>query len=376
MLKQVSLKVFFLLLGLAYGLHFSSASKQSSNSLTSGVVYDVDLTDTPIHCLTDINILQMSPDHLIFEDVGKYQVGEFITYKDFLGQIVNASAEYFAYKVDISQIIAGGTILVMPPANGEVDKSFCLGWNTADCQGPQTSFNLFKNKFLTADCDNCFLGLSGVAFAKLEFSSFKLKDVEAGFKNLNVKGGLGVSVEAAKSFNYAFNKVYPIIKSLDIASFYIGPVKVHIWVDMPIELDFGASANLDARISLGDNVNLALGSLYFDYTPGKGVSVVKPVLIPTVAPYLTTTATANGEAFFRVIPSVNFHVDNLLEFSTTLYPQLNAVASASLASRQACASGSYEVRAYVSGKVINYNFGPQTLFDTGIKSLGEICRKF
>jgi hypothetical protein len=45
-------------------------------------------------------------------------------------------------------------------------------------------------------CDNCFVGFSGEMFIDIELALFKVKKVAVGFKDMYLKGGLGVELDA------------------------------------------------------------------------------------------------------------------------------------------------------------------------------------
>ena len=226
---------------------------------------------------------------------------------------------------------------------------------------------------MSADCDNCFLGFSGLAFIDIEFSFFRLKEAQAGFKNMQLKGGLGVSLTSSNAWSYSFDKIYPIVKSFDIASFYIGPVKIHAWCEVPVELILDASANIFGQIKYGENLNVNIGGLYFDYTSGSGFHVVKPKLVTSMTSYSSATATGNGEAHFKIIPSVNFYVNNIFRFTTTLTPEIDASIDASLSSKQICVSSKYNINAKIDGQIIDYKFS-DTIYDSGIVPIEKVCK--
>lgn len=287
--------------------------------------------------------------------------------------------QYFATKIPFQQIFNEGKIHAEKISNNltkEVDVPFCFGFNAdGSCVEPKNEIVLFDNKYMKVGCDNCFVGFSGDMFIDLELSFFKVKKVALGFKNMYLKGGLGVELDGSGKYSYNYNKIYKVLDNVHLITIPIGPIKLDIYVDFPIDLYLGASVNAAGQIRLGSNLDINIGGLYIIYENGKFIPV-KPSPSLKYEPYFTTKANADTIAEFKISPSISIYDGSIFKFNIIANPEASLDAYASLSNKKACVNGNYEVKLHANGHVLTEQLPDTILYDTGKKPFPEKCYNF
>lgn len=364
--------VFLILFTFVFGRNLKNSIRTSMYS----VQYDIDMVDEPIVSISSSDtILKSGKDVLIFESASKYFPGTIIAsemHNDFLGKIVNCTNNvYTSIRIPFYQAIQRGKLSIVPSSNAMSDQ-FCFGWNVnQDCKTPRSSIPLFNNKGMDVQCDNCFIGFSGTSFIDIDFGLFKIDSIQSGFKNLNLYFGAGVSVVSDSSWSYLYEKSY--VYTFDVITFYIGLIKVHVYVDIPIRVHFNANANIRSQIRFGDTSHIQMGNLYFDYTSGDS-KIVKSSPIFTNEIYITSTTNGIGNSIFRLTPSINLYVNDVARFSTTFNPEIQSSLESLVENRKVCIDSKYQVMVDADGEIIGFPIGPKTLFDTGLIPIGTMCK--
>ena len=367
------MRLFTALIGLATLVGTAFGLMGSQNTGTHLITYNVNIPQ-------DINFIPVkevmtSGDTIYTPFDSFHQIGDIITYNNIIARVTDIQDNYtIASRIGIHSVIQNGTITVHPIRNkislrgtSEKDIPFCYGFNTKNCKTPSTSIPIFQNKFLELDCDNCFVGFSGDAFAEIEIDWFRIKNVAGGFKNLDLQGGLGVNLQATAAPSYAFDKTYPVISKFTIASFNIGPIPVNLWLELPVELSLnaGLDASIDARI--GANIDFSIGNSYFEWEHSTGFKFFGPTDNLGVKPYITHSENLNGQADFKILGSLKLHLDNVFEIQADLTPEIDAQLN------NKCLDGSYRINVDYQGFVMKDTFGPKSIYDSGNRQLVHVC---
>ena len=335
-------------------------------------------------------------NNILMEYQSQHQLGDFVTYRDdiygtIFGKIYDMDGNItYARHAGFHEAIQNGKITLIPnkghaltnqnayitsnKLRGEHEKDvpFCYGFNTHDCQNPATPLDIFNNKYIDVACDNCFIGLSGDVFIEIDIDWFRIKNVVGGFKNLDLKGGLGVDVKADYSTSYAYDKTYPVISRFNIASFDIGVIPVDIWLELPIELELNAGIDAGAELRTGVDLNWKINNLYLEWKHGKGVVFYPPSDDIQLTPYLSYNAELNGDLTFKILASLKLHLNNVFEVETDIVPQTSFNLAGSLESKQICLTGDYQLDVNCKGHVEGYTF-EKDIFNTGVRQLFEKC---
>jgi hypothetical protein len=373
------MKLFTALIGLATIVGTALGLMGSQNTGTHLVTYNVNIPQ-------DVNFIPVkqimtSGDTIYAPFDGTHQIGDIITSTNpnIIARVTDIQDNYtIATRVGIHSVIQNGTISVRPISKifkpirklmgtAEKDVPFCYGFNTKDCKTPQSTIPIFQNKYLDLDCDNCFAGFSGDAFAEIEIDWFKIKNVAGGFKNLDLQGGLGVNLEATAAPSYAFDKTYPVITKYTIASFNIGPIPVDLWLELPVEVSLNAGLDAAADAQIGANINFGIGNIYFQWNDKSGFQFFGPSDNLNITPYLKHSVSLNGESQFKIFASMKLHLDNVFEVQADITPQIDATLN------DLCLDGKYQFQVDYQGTVMKDTFGPKTIFDSGSRSLVHIC---
>lgn len=315
-----------------------------------------------------------------------HQIGDFVVYRDggtlygtVFGKIYDIDSNItYANHVGFHQAIKSGKISIRPLntmiTRGEHEKDFhfCYGYNTKDCVNPSSPIDIFNNKYLDVACDNCFIGLQGDVFIEIDIDWFRIKNIAGGFKNLHMKGGLGVDVHTDYSTSYSYDKTYPVISKFTIASFDIGVIPVDIWLELPIELMLNAGLDAGAELKTGINLDWQINNLYLEWKHGHGFIFYPPTDDLTVTPYLSYSAQLEGDLTFKILASLKLHLNNIFEVQADITPETEFNLSGSLAEKKICLTGDYQLDVDYSGHVEEYSFG-KDIYNTGKRQLFKKC---
>jgi hypothetical protein len=252
----------------------------------------------------------------------------------------------------------------------------CFGFNTDDsCEKPLNNIVLFKNNVVTVDCDNCFSGLAGDLFINMEIHEFHLLKIQFGLKNIHLRGGLGVTVDSYQSWAYAYSKLYHIIDKAKIVSFSIGPIKIEIYLDFPVHVDFTAYSTFHNRINYGVNMDMNIGDLYVEYYKGKWKTVT-PNPSMFVHPYLKTLGSIDSVAHFAIVPQLLLYSPRIFTLDLKFDPYCDLVTTSSLATKNACINGNYDLRLVLSSSVLNEKLPEKIIYESGLIPFVEKCINF
>jgi len=386
MLFNNKLFILFQIALLTFGTCVSSESYfGSAMSNNFNINYDIEL-EHPIYSISSTDkILYKDELNLIFESVKDMNINDIVASSDnFVGKIVSKNNnQYTVVPHELSNIIKNGKINIVRNnatmnKNGDIDIPWCYGFNTdksKQCRAPTQVINLFKNDVITANCDNCFSGVSGDIFIDIEFNMFKITKFQFGLKNLRVDSGIGIDVDGKYMWSYAYNKVYKILDNFKIVSFKIGVISFDIYADFPVQLDFNAFANYHANINYGVNLNVDIGNLFIDYYKGTW-NIIKPSPNVSITPYVSALTTISGGAHFDIIPSLSIYSPSIFDVHFKFDPNCDLTTYGSTTQEEICINGKYDMSLTLGATILKEKIPDKVIYDSGSKTLFEKCKKF
>ena len=265
-------------------------------------------------------------------------------------------------------------------------KTFCLGVNSnQDCTASKGPIPIYENPYISLTCADCFVGAKATVFLDLQISWFKLKRIASGLKDINVNAAFVLDLSAHVDWSAGREKIYKIVDQAVIISFWIGPIPISIWYEIPLQLIANAHIDAKAQLVAGAKANWKIGDAYLSWDDTVGWKFVKPNPVFTWEPVLHGEASFNADANLQIIPSFILHVMRILQMGIKMTPQLMFEAHGDTVKKELCADMSYQVSADARAEVhinipfirINYDkvFGPYSIFDTGVKPIGHWCVK-
>jgi len=236
---------------------------------------------------------------------------------------------------------------------------------------------------MSVDCANCFLGVEATVFASLSIHLFKLQQLSGGLKNIAVNGAFELDMNAHAAWSTGVDKTLPVVKSATIINFWVGPIPVRVWFEIPVEMKADLSFTSSASATVGATANWNIGDAYVEWDSKNHWQVVKPSPKFSWAPVINGQAQFNAEGSFSLKPTVTVHLDNLFQSSLVIDPVLSMQAQGSTADKQLCASLGYDIDITVAAELdINISwlnihddrtFGPKSLYASGNQSIGHWC---
>jgi len=135
---------------------------------------------------------------------------------------------------------------------GDVTEHVCVGVNVdSSCQDAKQPIPIYQNSYLSVSCSDCFLGFSADVFLSLTIHFWKLEGVAAGFKNLQLGGGLLFDMAASAAWSTGVDKNVDLVPQTTILDFKIGIVPVRIWFEVPVEIKADATFHASAEATAG-----------------------------------------------------------------------------------------------------------------------------
>ena len=267
----------------------------------------------------------------------------------------------------------------------EHSKTICFGVNTNDeCTAAKRPLPIFKNKYFDVTCSNCFVGAKATVFFDLKISWFKLRRVAAGLKDISLNAAFILDLAAEASASAGTDKTFRLVDAGLIVQFWIGPIPVTIWYEIPLRLTANAMMQASATATLGAQAKWRFGDAYVQWTNDNGWQIVRPHPSFTWEPTLKGAASLNAEASLSVIPSFIVHVMSIVETGISVAPKIMATAKGDTEKKELCLDLSYIVTSeYWAGirinlpiiKLFERKFGPYEVINTGVKPIGHWCIK-
>ncbi len=279
----------------------------------------------------------------------------------------------------------GNVRLESAEAPDDYSKTVCLGVNTnAECDAANRALPLYQNKYVTVSCSNCFVGAKATVFLDFSISWFKLRHVGAGLKDININGAFVLDMAAEGSASGALDKTYRVVDQALIVQFFIGPVPVVIWYEVPLRLVANAMVTARAHASAGAKANWKIGDAFVEWDEKTGWKVAKPQPVFNWEKVLEGEASFSAEASISIIPSIVLHAMKIVSATVRIEPTLMASAYGDTTKKELCADMSYKVLGDFTasiglnmpiGKLLEKEFGPYEIFNTGVKPIGHWCIK-
>jgi len=203
-------------------------------------------------------------------------------------------------------------------------KKFCFGANVDDnCTHAAESMPIADG----IDCKNCFVGAAADAYYNLNYSAFHLNSVEAGLKDIHIRGAAGAHANFSKEHTFKGSLplltdklVFKVIDTLVGCPICI-PVKITVAV--PTTVGISATFHGSVDVELGAELDLHLSDeiVKWDHVDGwshpltKNEVSVKPIFHLDVLP-------AAVEAVLELQTGVQIEVDNIIWYRLNLKPSM------------------------------------------------------
>jgi len=265
----------------------------------------------------------------------------------------------------------------------EYSKTFCFGANAnADCTAAKYPIPIYKNKFVELQCSNCFVGAKATVFMDFRISWFKLRHIGTGMRDISVNGAFVLDLTAQASASGTLDRTYRIVDSALIVQFWIGPVPITIWYEIPLRLLATASMNIRAHAEAGVKATWSLGNAYVEWDENSGWKVAKPEPSFKWEPVLSGEASLEAEASLSLAPSFIIHIMRIASAQVRVEPTLLADLKGNTQEMQLCADLNYKVVSDITAtvglnlplvKLLEKTFGPYEILNTGVKPIGHWC---
>lgn len=221
-----------------------------------------------------------------------------------------------------------------------IAEKVCIGYNeNANCNKADTVINLYQDKYVRVDCSNCFVGLIADIFFNVKIGFFKLKEISGGFKNISFNTGTVLTTTSAYSWNYIYDKTFPIIRDKTIITFSVVGVPIRIYFDIPLEIKILVHINTMGTLTAGINTNLNIGDCYVEWNTQSGWQFVKPNPVLTMNPVLDGLSTINGDGQIQIVPAFNLHVNNFFWYGIKITPEIDTTIYGDTKTKKLCIDG-------------------------------------
>lgn len=211
-------------------------------------------------------------------------------------------------------LVTGGLVLLAATAVVGMSADFCFGWNVEKCDQPSRSeISLMKVGPIDVTCEGCYFQTKGTVEFDLEPLEKKLR---IGVENMELDF-VGM-IDATASGQWSFQKSEsPTIFKGTIINDHVGFIPIHIWFEIPLEIDLrgGLNGNVDGKI--GVSVRAIIGSWETIYDHG-GWKHINPNPHLEITHQLDSSMHAEGTVDLTIQPEINIHVDDIFEGGLTV----------------------------------------------------------
>jgi len=267
----------------------------------------------------------------------------------------------------------------------EHTKTLCFGVNSNEnCDAAKESIHFIKSPYMSLDCTNCFVGAKATVFLSVEIALFKLKHISTGLKDIQVNGAFVMEMLANNGWSGDIDKEYKLVDNAVIMQFWIGPVPISIWFEIPVEIKANAYIDSHAFATIGAKANWHLGDAYVKWENGWTIQKPNPVLTWDHA--LKSEANFHAETMLSIRPSINVHASRIAHFNVKLEPEIFGKAYGDINKKEVCADLSYKILCQAKAELhINipaafikqdHIYGPVNIIDTGVKEIGHFCHNW
>lgn len=282
------------------------------------------------------------------------------------------------------QTIKEGDISLQPIENTtQIEKRLCFGANSKNCDTADGPIMLYQGKYVTISCSNCFVGARATIFMELSIRWFKLKRVASGFKDIGVKGAFELTMDASGNWGTSTEKLIRLVEQQTIITFWIGPIPISIWYELPLHIIMNAALSAEASVTAGAYADYSIGDAYISWDDQNGWKTVKPNPVFKFEKVLKGQASFHGEGSIAIVPEIILHITRVLEAGLTFDPTLMLEVQGSTEKRELCADLKYKVSSHLRAgieiniafiKIFQKQFGPYELFNKG-GNIGHWCVK-
>lgn len=299
---------------------------------------------------------------------------------------VGAVVTLNTYQGFYEEAIKDGAVTLEEERIDNYHKDFCFGANTDNCDVARGPIPIYSNKHMDLSCKNCFVGAKATLVLELEIKRFRVKKLAAGLKNININAGLVLGFTAQGAWNTGFEKTYQLVGKAVIVQFWIGPIPISIWYEIPITVSAFASLDAKLNVEAGATANWNIGDSYVSWTEDRHWELVKPNPKFSWSPVFSVTGGFKAEAGLSITPSFVLHFMRIVEMFVRANPSINLEATGDIQKREACldvrarAKGEAGAAVHINIPIVNIRydkvFGPISIFDTGVKDVAHKCIHF
>ncbi len=263
------------------------------------------------------------------------------------------------------------------------DVPVCLGVNTNNCNNPSGNIPIYDNKYITVTCIDCFVGFYTDVFFDMKIRWFKLESLSGGFKNMVLNGALVLDGKGNYAWSVGIDKILPIVKPTTIITFYIGPVPIRIWFEIPVEEKADFSIHTSAELEVGATMKWTLGDNYLSWDDKNHWQHHKSTPNFEWNPVLSVSGNLDAESSVSLSPTIILHVNDIYTFWLTIDPILYGNVIGSIEKKQVCGTLSYDVDLIIKSELhidiplihtkLDKTWGPTIVYDSGEKPIGTKC---
>ena len=170
-----------------------------------------------------------------------------------------------------------------------------------------------------------------------------------------------------------------------IIQFWIGPIPISIWYEIPVTVTASASINAQLNVEAGATAKWAFGDAYVSYTQEERWKLHKPKPKFTWTPILKASGNFKASGELKIQPAFILHFMRIVQMFVRVTPGLFLEAEGDLDKKEACIDLSCNAIGEAGASIhiniplirIRYDkvFGPYKLFDSGIKKIVHWCIK-
>ena len=170
--------------------------------------------------------------------------------KVLMRRVFNATASNNIVNLDTAQGYYEETMLSLSLSiekkKDQNDFPLCLGANSNDCIKSKKPLPIYKNKHISVQCQDCYIGMKTTMEIRLNISKV-LKHIDLSLKDIEINSGFVMNHTsdgnrgAGKEYNYMAKE--PTV----IMNFWIGPVPVSIWYEIPLAISGGSESDVKSH---------------------------------------------------------------------------------------------------------------------------------
>jgi len=199
----------------------------------------------------------------------------------------------------------------------EDDRAFCVGVNVDEsCEAPQAQLPVIDG----FTCTNCFGGANTDLYYKFETKEFKLKTVEVGLRNTQIKGAL----ELTTALDYAKALTEGSIDLPDHTfkvNFMAGKIPVNLTVSMPSQLVYSLGTDANLHALSGADLDMDFGQHFISWDDTNGWQTNNSEPLVTTTPILNVESAGAGATLgIGLTSTLSFEANDVIWYHVNMNP--------------------------------------------------------